>query len=153
MGTNLINAIQHRNGPNQRPPNSIWGNSGANQRLFASHMLCGVSTAIICAILLVIYLNYSLAASHNNLGAGIILLMIFSIFLLLLAALLLICHKVKAHDEIVFVQPNYCEFQPENSAFSGVSNGEKTDSPPTYDCAVVMPKTTLPPAYENINIV
>lgn len=59
MGTNLINSIQHRNGPNQRPPNSIFGNAGSNQKLISNHLMCGCIGAITCGVALITYLNYT----------------------------------------------------------------------------------------------
>lgn len=59
MGTNLFNSIQHRNGPNQRPPNSIFATDG-HQQLLHKQLMYGLGAAISFIIVLVIFIHYSL---------------------------------------------------------------------------------------------
>lgn len=61
----LLNAIQHRNGPNQRPPNSIYGNFDSPPQLLSNHLICGVLGAIICGAALITILNLSLKGNHE----------------------------------------------------------------------------------------
>ncbi|KAG4073600.1 hypothetical protein HA402_000824 [Bradysia odoriphaga] len=103
MSTNLINSIQHRNGPNQRPPNSIFGNAGSNQKLLSNHLICGFLGAVSCGFALITYINYSLK-HENSTGMKILAILSVSVFviILLMACMLLICRRKEKRVIVVY---------------------------------------------------
>ncbi|KAJ6643061.1 hypothetical protein Bhyg_08017 [Pseudolycoriella hygida] len=159
MGT-LITSIQHRNGPNQRPPNSIFGNSISDQNLLSNHLICGCLGAVSCGVALITYLNYFLKHQGRR-GMGILTFVVIAIFIIILmvSCKFLICQRKKKQLVVVCIEPTCPEFESDDVVFTEAPNRDLMENPPSYDRAVKMPNIShnnlqhLPPSYDKIDIV